>query len=171
MLPSITDNDVFKALGDFLVAVLPTSTPIMQTQDNLVGMPISGFVTMNNSSKKRLATNIHTYEKTTPIVGYKHVMVSTQYNIHLDLYGPDSGMWAATVQTLFRDEFATSIMPSNIQPLHADDPIQLPLIDGERNYTERWKLQVYMQYNPIVTVAQQFAIAIEPVGNVVEAHF
>lgn len=171
MLPSITDNDVFKALGDFLVSVLPAGTPVMQAQDNLVGMPLTGFVTMNNNSKKRLATNVHMYTKDSPILGSKQVMVSTQYVIQLDLYGPDAGMWATTVQTLFRDEYATDVMPNNMQPLHADDPIQIPLITGEQNYLERWKLLCYMQYNPIVTVPQQFAITINPVAEVVEAHF
>jgi hypothetical protein len=171
MLPSITDDAIFKALGDFIASALPIGTPIMQAQDNLVGMPVGGFVTMNNNSKKRLATNSHNYIKDTPILGSKNVEMSTQYAIQVDLYGPNAGMWSTTVQTLFRDEYATNFMPSNIQPLYTDDPVQIPLIIGEQNYLERWKMLCYMQYNPIVTIPQQFAISIDPNGEVVEAHF
>lgn len=171
MLPTISDDAVFKVLGDFLTGALPAATPIMQAQDNLVGMPKGNFVTMNNNGKKRLATNVTDYQKDTPIAGYKNIRVSTQYTIQLDFYGAQSGMWATTVQTLFRDEYATSIMPDNIQPLYADDPIQIPLITGERNYLERWKLMVYMQYNPVVAVPQQYAIELDVNGEVVEANF
>ena len=56
---------------------------------------------------------------------------------------------------LFRDEYTTDLFPANIQPLYADDPVQLPLIDGEQQYEQRWKLEATLQYNPILTTSQQ----------------
>ena len=157
MTPSITDNDVFTALRSFLLLILPSGTEVMQAQDNNVPMPVSGFVTMNNVNKKRLATNVHEYRRTVAPDGFRDVLTPTQYTIQLDFYGESSGDWAAVAQMMLRDEYATSNFPDGIKPLYADDPIQMPLIDGEMNYTQRWKLQAVLQYNPTVSMAQQFA--------------
>lgn len=154
---SITDQDVFTALRTFLIGVLPNGTEVVQAQDNYVSMPDGPFVTMNNVSKTRLATNIDSYTYSSPILGTKDLETKTQFVIQLDFYGPDSGDWAQIVQCAYRDEYATSVFPANIQPLYADDPMQIPLIDGEQNYTQRWKLKAVMQYNPIVSLTQQFA--------------
>ena len=75
--------------------------------------------------------------------------------MQLDFYGPSSQIWAVETMALFRDEYATQIFPSNIQPLYADDPIQIPLIDGEAQYEQRWKLVASLQYNPTLTTSQQ----------------
>lgn len=177
MTPSIVDNDVFTALRSFLLLILPAGTEVVQAQDNSVPMPESGFVTMNNVNKKRLATNVHAYRNDPENVvygaenviqgaeqvtfqtsnGFRDILTPTQYTIQLDFYGDDAGDWAAVAQMMLRDEYATSNFPDGIKPLYADDPIQMPLIDGEMNYTQRWKLQAVLQYNPSVSMAQQFA--------------
>jgi hypothetical protein len=78
----------------------------------------------------------------------------------LDFYGPDSQEWAIKTVALWRDEYATEIFPSNIQPLYADDPIQIPLIDGEAQYEQRWRLAGSLQYNPILSTAQQSMLGV-----------
>ena len=75
--------------------------------------------------------------------------------MQLDFYGPDSQVWAFETQALFRDEYATDLFPANIQPLYADNPVQIPLIDGEEQYEQRWKITASLQYNPILTTSQQ----------------
>jgi hypothetical protein len=79
--------------------------------------------------------------------------------MQLDFYGPDSQVWAMQTMALFRDDYATALFPSNIQPLYADDPIQIPLIDGEAQYEQRWKLVASLQYNPILSTTQQSMLA------------
>lgn len=151
----ITDQDVFTALRTFLLSFLPVGTEVVQGIDNQVPMPISGFVVMTSSSQTRLATNETTYPATiNPTT--KSIFTPVQYVIQLDFYGADSASWATQTQALFRDPYATDSMPSNIQPLHADDPVQLPMINAEQQYEQRWKLSVNMQYNPIITVSQDY---------------
>jgi hypothetical protein len=62
-------------------------------------------------------------------------------------------------------------MPANIQPLYADNPTQMPLIDGEAQYEQRWKLTASLQYNPIVTVSQDFADTLTLTLDEVDATF
>jgi hypothetical protein len=64
------------------------------------------------------------------------------------------------VQVMFRDQYATDLLPVNIQPLYADDPMQIPLINGEGQYEQRWKLTAVLQYNPIIAAAQQSATSL-----------
>lgn len=164
----IIDQQVFGAVRTVLLAILPTGTEVVQGQDNRVAMPLGGFVTMNNAGQARLATNVTQY---TPAAGTKSVQVSTQYDVQLDFYGPLSQSWAMQTQALFRDEFAIDLMPANIQPLYADDPVQLPLIDGEMQYEQRWKVKASVQYNPIVTVSQDFANTLAVILAEVDATF
>ena len=153
-----TNDAVFAALRAFLLGVLPAGVEVIQTQDNRVPLPIQGpgFVTMNNVHQRRLATNVTQYADKT-----KGISAATEYQIQLDLYGDAAGEWAQIVQTLLRDEYATEAFPPGIQPLHADDPIQLPLINAEHQFEQRWKLQVFIQYDPIVTVASSSATMLQ----------
>jgi hypothetical protein len=81
--------------------------------------------------------------------------------MQLDFYGSTSQSWAMETQALFRDEYATEIFPPNIQPLYADDPVQIPLIDGEAQYEQRWKVLARLQYNPILSTSQQSMLAVD----------
>ena len=148
----INDQDVFRALIVFFNSFLPAGTEVVQAQDNKVPMPKKGFVTMNNTGMDRLSFNIDNYQS---VLQGKTILTPTKYSMQLDFYGPSSQIWAVETMALFRDEYATQIFPSNIQPLYADDPIQIPLIDGEAQYEQRWKLVASLQYNPTLTTSQQ----------------
>lgn len=154
----IDDQDVFRALVVFFRSFLPVGVEVVQAQDNRVPMPKGGFVAMNNTSMDRLSFNVDTYD---PVNQGKSILTPTKYGIQLDFYGPDSQTWAMKTVGLFRDEYATEIFPENIQPLYADDPVQIPLIDGESQYEQRWKLVATLQYNPTLTTTQQSMLAVD----------
>ena len=156
---SITDDDVFTALRAFLVAVLPAGVEVIQLQDNGVPMPAAGFVGMNNGGNRRLATNANGYTDSGG-THTKSITTPTAYTMALDFYGPDSGAWAAIVQSMFRDESAPDLFPANIQPLHADDPMQIALLNGEAQYEQRWRLEATMQTVAVITTPQEFAGAL-----------
>ena len=153
----ITDQDVFTALVALLATFLPTGTPVVQGLDNEVAMPPTGFVLLTSGSMSRLGTNVHTYNSANQT---KSVVASTRYEVGIDLVGPLSQSWAMQLQILFRDEYATSQMPANIQPLYTDDPMQIPLVAGEAQYEQRWRVRAHLEYDPTITTAQQSATAI-----------
>lgn len=153
----IDDQDVFKAMRVFLQSFIPLTVQVVQAQDNKVPMPKGGFVTMNNSSLDRLSFNIDSYA----VNQDKSILTPTKYSMQLDFYGPLSQTWAMQTVALFRDEYATEIFPSNIQPLYADDPVQIPLIDGEAQYEQRWKLVASLQYNPILSTTKQSMLGVD----------
>ena len=157
----IIDQDVFVSLVTFFKSFIPAGVEIIQAQENLVAMPKGGFIAMNNVGMDRISFNVDTYSST---LQQKFILTPTNYAMQLDFYGPDSQVWAFETQALFRDEYSTEMFPSNIQPLYADDAIQIPLITGEEKYEQRWSLKANLQYNPIITTDQQSALQlyIEP---------
>ena len=152
----IVDQDVFRALVVFFKSFLPAKIPVIQAQDNRVPMPKGGFVAMNNIGMDRLSFNVDSYDS---LNQGKFILTPTKFDIQLDFYGPTAQEWAMKTVALFRDEYATAIFPPNIQPLYADDPTQIPLIDGEAQYEQRWRLAGSLQYNPILSTSQQSMVA------------
>ena len=153
----IIDQDIFSSMRTFLLSFLPANTEVVQAQDNRVAMPKQGFVTMNNVGMDRISFNIDNYQA---IDQGKTILTPFRYSLQLDFYGEYAQNWCAEAVSLFRDEYATEIFPSNIQPLYADDPMQIPLIDGEAQYEQRWKLVTSLQYNPILSLTQQSMVAV-----------
>lgn len=159
MAVDIADQDIFRALKSFLASFLPSGTEIVQGLDNLVSMPLGGFVVMTSAANDRLSTVINNYP-TTASPTTKSVLAPSKYSVQLDFYGPNSQSWSTQTQALFHDFYAADMMPANIQPLFADNPMQMPLVDAEMQYEQRWKLTAVMQYNPTITVSQQYAAAV-----------
>lgn len=157
---SISQDQVFADVITVCAALLGVSEAagtIEQGQQNRLAMPTGGFVILTPMNKKRLSTNVASYNA---IDGSEAVSVAQQFNIQIDCYGVDSGDWASILQMGFRDEFAFNLMV-NSKPLYADDPIQLPLVNGEEQYEERWTLQLALEYTPAVTLPMQFATSVK----------
>lgn len=155
----ITNTQIFTALGNFFKLVLP-DVEVIIGQGNLVPMPQGPFISMTQSATRRLATNQDTYTdlcNTGPVQGSKNIITATEVRIAVNMYGDESPNWAATMQSVFRDDFAYDNFPSNIKPLYMDDPVQMALIDGEQQFVERWKFDVVLMYTPTVAPSQQFA--------------
>jgi hypothetical protein len=166
---SLTAADVLAALRKFVLANLPDGVEVVDAQDNGVPMPAGPFVAMTLASATRLSTNITRYTDGAP--GNKAISMPTQFTVQLDCYGPDSGQWATIISALFRDDVAYTAFPASIKPLYADDPVQLPLIDGEGQFEQRWKLIAVMQTVPVITVAQESATALDPGVREVDAEY
>jgi hypothetical protein len=153
----LIDQDVYTALIAFLSSFLPTNTPIIQGQDNQVSMPLTGFVVMTNAGMERLGTNVNGYNTSLQTAS---TQAAIRYTVALDFIGPLAQSWASMCQMLFRSEYGVDLMPATIQPLYTDDPMQIPLIAGEAQYEQRWRMQASVQYNPTITTAQQSATSL-----------
>jgi hypothetical protein len=92
--------------------------------------------------------------------GYKTVTQEIELHVQLDVHGAASGENVQKISTLVRDEYATSYFDDaglDLMVLYAGDPRQVPFINGEAQWEERWTLDVALQANQTVQVSQQFA--------------
>ena len=149
-----TDSQIFQALGTFITSILP-GVQVFQGQINRVPSPKGQFVIMNNVSKVRLAYTENSYTDTDD-VQTQNVKARMQYTMQVDFYGPGSGNNAQTFVNLINNDYAYYSFPGDIKPLVSGEPMQIPLISGEKQYVERWKVDIKMQYNPVASVTQQF---------------
>jgi len=152
---NVTEADLFTALRAFLLAVIGSGTEVVKAQENRAAMPRGPFISMTPLFIEGLSTTVATY---TPDAGERHDTRTTQFRVQLDFYGPQASMQAAIVAGIFRTERATELMADGpLQPLYAGEPVQTTMINGEQQFEDRWTLEVFMQFNPIITSSQDFA--------------
>ena len=84
----------------------------------------------------------------------------TQITVQLDVHGPNAGNNSQIISTLFRDEYAVDQFAASgyaMAPLYVSDPKQMPFINAEQQYEDRWTIDAVLEAIPVVTVAQDFA--------------
>ena len=92
--------------------------------------------------------------------GYQEKTQNTEVIYQLHVHGSSSADNVQIISTLFRDEYGISFIAGqneNISPLFTDDPKQVPFINSEQQYEERWIIEVHLQVNATIIVPQQFA--------------
>lgn len=151
-------DDIYTAVKAFLLGILPLDNAhIVKGLGNRTATPDGPFVVMTAILNHRLRTNQDTWDETTEDPTLIEREQGVQITMQLDVYGPDSFDWASIVTTLWRDDYGCQALSPNCQPLYSDDPRQVQLVDGEQQYEQRWLISAYLQYNPIVSTAQDFA--------------
>lgn len=94
--------------------------------------------------------------------------------IQCDVHGPASADNAHIISTLIRDYVGAQAFADQgpgLVPLYTDDPRQIPFINGEAQYEERWIVDVHLQADPLVIVSQQFADQLHATAISVEAAY
>lgn len=163
--PSITEDEMAIALRGFLLGVVPAGVEVFQGQSNRVPEPTgANFVMFTPRRRARLATNVVTWPYDDPAPLELDHTQSTEVTIQLDCHGPLGGDIAQTIATLWRDDYACAALETaDIQPLYANEPKQLPFINGENQYENRWVVEIALQATPIVSTPQEFAATLTPI--------
>lgn len=155
---SITVDQVIDALADFLAPFVPGSQ-VVRAQVNRVAMPPNPCVILTEMLQVDLSVPATEYQ---PDDDTATVEGPTRIDVQIDFYGAQAGEFCKTVKTAFRSHWGFANFPANIKPLYTSDGIQSPLTTGEQQYESRWTLTASLQYNPIVTVPQEFADELAP---------
>ena len=155
---SITVDRVIDALADFLAPFVP-GAQIVRAQVNRVAMPSNPGVVLTEMLQVDLSVPATEYQ---PDGGTATIEGPTRIDVQIDFYGAQAGEFCKTVKTAFRSHWGFAHFPANIKPLYTSDGIQSPLTTGEQQYESRWTLTASLQYNPIVTVPQDFADVLTP---------
>ncbi len=157
-LPSVTETEVFTALRAFILTIV--GCEVIRAQTNRVAMPLGDFIALTPLAQTPLETNTDTYTDTT-----KSIERPTRLDIQIDCYGALASDRATAISTLLRDSYAVdqfALLGYDVTPLYATDAHQMPLVDGEEQYEERWTFEAHLQTNPIITVAEETANTITP---------
>lgn len=143
---SLTESNILTALRGFILSVIP-DIEVVKGLDNGAAVPKGQFIVLTPLFATRLATNHTEYTQT-----HQVIIQPQKYAMQIDCYGAASSDHASLLTTLLRDEYGCSYFPANIQPLYADDPKLIPLVNAEQQYEKRWAITAYFQYNPVVSI-------------------
>lgn len=164
----ITDDETFTALKALIHAILPAlgNDNVRQGQQNDVPMPVGpNFVILTPADRAGLATTVREYTPPTdpiPALGSRETTRSTRVGCFVNFYGEEATDNAQIFNQLFADLYGCDFLrPYGVQPLSCDDGRQMPLIDSENQYVQRWMIHAYMQINPTVSTSQDFADTVE----------
>jgi hypothetical protein len=122
-----------------------------------------------------IVSTTQTLGSTTIQAGKQSLMQPIEVTLQLDVHGPASADNAQIISTLFRDAYGVDSFAAisavigsvDLVPLYCEDPKQMPFLNAEQQYEERWIIQVAMQANPEVEVPQQFAGSVDvPITSV-----
>lgn len=102
--------------------------------------------------------------------GELDMLQEIEATVQLDIHGPNSADNARLISTAFRDDYAVqafAALNSNVSPLYADDPLQVPFMNDQDQYENRWVVKARMQFNVTAVVSQAFmdviTIGLQPV--------
>lgn len=169
---SVTQSMLYTALRTFLLGLV--TCPVLQSQQNRMAMPTGDFILMTGLGTPSLSTDKTTFAPGSSNPGNETHARSTQWNVQLDCYGPDAADIAALIATAFKTDYAAAqfaLAAIEIQPLYANDPRQMTIVDSEQQYEPRWIVELVLQFNPVVTLPQDYAIALSVIPAEVDAVF
>lgn len=150
---SITVDQVIDALAAFLAPIIPGGQ-VVRAQVNRVALPANPCAVLTELLQVDLSVPATEYQ---PLDNTATIYGPSRIDIQIDFYGAQAGEFCKTAKTAFRSHWGFAHFPANIKPLYTSDGVQSPLTTGEQQYESRWTLTASMQYNPTVTVPQEFA--------------
>ena len=150
---SITVDQVIEAMAAFLAPFMP-GAQIVRAQVNRVALPSNPCAVLTELLQVDLSVPATDYQ---PLADTATIYGPSRIDVQIDFYGAQASEFCKTVKTAFRSDWGFTHFPANIKPLYTSDGVQSPLLTGEQQYESRWTLTASMQYNPTVTVPQEFA--------------
>lgn len=171
---SITNSQLQTALRAFLLGMLGTGWQVIEGQDNRAPMPLGNFVVMTSMLVGYIATPEESWVAGRSNPGIDNAKTSSQWRCQLDFYGTGAQDAATAVSRIIRTGYACDQFTASgvdMQPLYAEEPRNLTMINAENQYEPRWSFDFIAQFNPVVSTPLDFAVALTVIPAEVDATF
>lgn len=161
LAPSVTDAQFYAALRAFLLLVTGNAQEVIRTQVNRVALPVGpNWISMTSDARSRIEKTVDQWDYSAVAPTTLDIIQNTKIEVQLDLYGPTGPDTSAVIAAVFNDSYACDYFAATnlpIAPLYATDGHQMPLINGEEQYEQRWTMTLALQVNLTVSTPQDFA--------------
>ena len=151
-----TDQEIYKDIRRFLLGLFPEATSqIVQVN---VGVQANNPLPNNAIVMQVLFDRNFDTATVTPVPDLDEAIIqnSVEVRLQLDFYGPLAQQRGRTVETLWRTYYGCEQLQV-CQPLYVQSYNRHVYVNDSNLYEDRWILDLALQYNPQVTVAQDFA--------------
>lgn len=162
--PTPTRKQLQTLVRGFLLQVLPEGWEVVEGQANRVPQPTGdNFVCIIPGSIRRLATTVDTWSNSTsPRPTTMQHEQDVQLGMQLQVFGADATDGVDIITTLLRSTYGVDFFAgTGFAPLWCDDGQQVPFVDGERQYEDRWILEAPFEASVQIFTTQQFADTLE----------
>lgn len=166
------ESQRIQVLGDYLSGIF-AGVNVVQGQQNFTPLPMGSYLSMTTANESDLSTNIATWVAATQS---ETITRSIQWNVNIEIFGPDAEANAATLMTYFRTEESCDDMTSRalalgftMSPLYAERTRQTTIVNNENLYEKRQYIQLAMAYQAVITTVLPSAVALDVVAKSVES--
>lgn len=160
---NVTHQEIYKDVRAFMLGLFPgAELQIIQAAQNNNALPHNAVV-MQILFQRNFDVAVETMLPPTEAAVQNSVGVRMQ----VDFYGVQAEARSRTVSSLWRSSFGCDGLKV-CQPLYLQSLNRSVYVNDSNQYEDRWIMDVALQYNPQVTVAQDFTdtapvITINPV--------
>lgn len=160
---STDHRELYREIRLYLLGMFPAAgSQIIQAFQNNNPLPENAIV-MQALFERNLDETSTYYE---PALEQAHAQNSVDVRLQLSFYGSGAEKRSRTLYTLWKSPYTTNRM-TLCQPLYANGRDRRPYINDSNQYEDRWIVDLALQFNPMVTYAQDFTdsaeVAINPV--------
>lgn len=155
---NVADQEIYKDVRAFLLGLFPDANPKEIIQVN-IGSQANNPLPHNAIVMQVLFNNNFDESVVTPLPPDEaSIQNSVEVRFQLDFYGPHAQKRSRTVATLWKNYYACEKL-TVCQPLYVQSYNRHVYINDSNLYEDRWILDLGLQYNPEITVAQDYADA------------
>ena len=160
---NVTHQEIYKDVRAFMLGLFPgAELQIIQAAQNNNALPHNAVV-MQILFQRNFDVAVET--PLPPIEAA--IQNSVEVRMQVDFYGVQAEARSRTVSNLWRSSFGCDGLKV-CQPLYLQSLNRSVYVNDSNQYEDRWIMDVALQYNPQVTVAQDFTdtapvITINPV--------
>ena len=147
-------NLAITSTASFLRGIMPwiPAKNVVRGQSNGTPAPLPPSIVITEILQTQYTT---TRTKLNPVASTMAYNMPRRLDLQLDCYGPRASEKANVAVTKLRSIAIEGAFPDGVEPLYCGEPVQIPLITGEKQYETRWSVTVSLQYNEPVTVSQE----------------
>lgn len=159
---SVTHQEIYRDIRLFLLGLFPGSElQIVQAAQNNQPLP-NNAVVMQVLFSGNFDIAVVTDRS---VQGEQDIQNSVGMRMQLDFYGVDAEARSRAVNNLWKTQYTCDRL-SVCQPLYVQSYNRHVYVNDSNQYEDRWIMDLVLQYNPQVTVAQDFT-SDAPVVNII----
>jgi hypothetical protein len=162
---NVTQQEIYKDVRAFLLGLFPgAEQQIIQAAQNNNPLPNNAIV-----MQVLFSTNLDIAVVTNLPPTEAAIQNSVEVRMQIDLYGVNAEARSRVVANLWRTGYACDLLTA-CQPLYVQSHDRHIYVNDSNQYEDRWIIDLGLQYNPQVTVVQDFTdragVTIIPVSGV-----
>ena len=154
------DAAITRALGDLITTLVWPGLPVVRGMvDRVPPPPGRQYAVITPLMAQPNGTTLHGYARPESVAdtGAQEVRQRMTRRVQVDFYGANADAMCATLVALVNDARGVEFCaPYGVTPLYTGAAQAMPEPDGRENWTNRWTVDCFVQFDAAVTLEQEY---------------